>query len=347
MMWTGPAQSRLPKTPIRFVVLQSALVGHLLACGPPLSSDDKGSISTDTGGSIEPSHPVEIDLLEPAERITGPFVLTEGGTTRAWVKTKSGSASQILTLQVIDGLHWEQDSSCTPIREGDAGEDHAKGLGTPSVRASEAGWEMFYRVDGPKGRQAIARSTSTDGCQWQTPAVVFEPGEEDWASQALVGPHVIDGPTGDLWLFYRGSPHGNQSVSSIGLATSSDGQAWIPWPDNPVLDRAEVPWGTSLLADPHIWQDGEDWWMLLSGHARTTTPEDSKDAVGIDKQIGLAWSPDGTSWDAAVEHLFVHGVKSDNPFLWEDSDGRWLYYRMTDEADGSGGGIWRTSWEGL
>lgn len=290
-----------------------------------------------------------VSLGRDYEKITGIYILP-GTDTALWsmikVKDRPDSPARIQAYRSDDGRDWMEEEGCA-IERGPEGTWSARGLGTASLRARGAGVDVWYRADDPANVQAIGYLHSDDRCTFTPPnEPVVEP-VETWSSYAVVGPHVLEAPDGDLWMYYRGSPWENQSDSPLGLATSADdGQTWTFWPDNPVMDMQPGSWSSSLLGDPHVWREGDVWLMLYSGHNRPNTPEQSANTVGLGKVVGIAASADGLHWEECyAQPVLTEGRKVDNPFVWREGDRTVVYVRVTDETDGSGGIIERVVWE--
>ena len=290
-----------------------------------------------------------VSLGRAYEKITGIYILP-GTHTALWsmikVKDRPDSPARIQAYASDDGRTWVEEAGCA-IERGPEDTWSARGLGTASLRARGGGVDVWYRADDPANVQAIGYVRSDDRCTFIPPdEPVVEP-VETWSSYAVVGPHVLEAPDGDLWMYYRGSPWENQSDSPLGLATSADnGQTWAFWPDNPVMDMQPGSWSSSLLGDPHVWLEGDVWLMLYSGHNRPNTPEQSANTVGLGKVVGIAASADGMHWEECyAQPVLTEGVKVDNPFVWREADRTVVYVRVTDETDGSGGIIERVVWE--
>ena len=340
-----------------------ALSSLLAACagrGGGLPADDTASGADTARGQAACPEPPTDDTPEPVafdgagapyEKLTGLFALTRPEGLVGYAKSAYSATGETAIRRFWSadgGASWVEEPGCE-VAPGTLGALDALTVGTPSVRVDDDGlWWMWYRADDADEVQRVLLATSPDGCDWTTAATpALEPGE-DWAQIAVIGPHVLpSAPGGPLWMYYRGSNYKNQMWSDIGVASSPDGLAFEPLPDNPVFARPESGWDQSMVADPHVWRDGERWLMLYAGHAEENTADMSRDDVGLGKQIGLAVSDDGLAWrrcgDGPVLSL---GRKADNAFALPDGEGLWVYARATDEADGSGGEIVRVWWPG-
>ncbi len=295
--------------------------------------------------SLDPGEKVEFGTTDelPWSKLTGMYALPwEGGGWRAWVKAKNANDdfAIVRVFDSSDGVRWEPIPGC--------GVEYASwvaSVGTVTVLPGDDGqWWMWLRADDKEVHQWVSTATSKDACRWAQDERWFG-GDEPWAAEALMAPHVTPGPDGRLWLYYRGSPSVTQIDSAIGLATTDDGYEWTPHPDNPIFPASEDGWDSSLVACPHVWQQEDRWLMLYSGHARETDPDWGSQLVGTGKRIGLAASTDAVNWTrCSPEPLFERGVKDDNPFVIEIEGEAWMYYRTTDDPDAKGGEIWRTRW---
>lgn len=347
---------------LRPLLLWAAL--PLVDCGPRVPEDSEPPLDSTLPGDSAPmddsgtetvelcpvhvpldiGHKVEFGLIDelPWTKLTGMYALPlEGGGWRAWVKAKNDDDAWAVVRVFVspDGLSWEPRSFC-----GVEYEDWVASVGTVTVLPYNERWWMWLRADDSEVHQWVGSATSADGCAWTMNPGYFG-GEEAWADDALMAPHVIEGPDNRLWMFYRGSPDVNQMDSAIGLAFSTDGRSWTPHPDNPIFPPSDDGWDSSLVGGPHVWfQDGR-WLMLYSGHDREVDPAWDSQLVGTGKRMGLAASEDAIHWTrCSPEPLFVNGTKDDNPFVLEVDGEKWLYYRTTDDVDAKGGEIWRTAW---
>ncbi len=307
--------------------------------------------SADTGQRLCPEH-IPLDVGEQVvfetigdlewTKLTGMYALPfEEGGWRAWVKAKNASDdfAVVRVFNSLDGETWSPRPPC-----GVEYDDWVASVGTVTVLPWNEQWWMWLRADDAEVHQRVASATSEDSCAW-TMNPGYYGGDEDWADDAMMAPHVIEGPDDKLWLYYRGSPDVNQMDSAIGLATSEDGLTWTPHPDNPIFPPSADGWDSSLVGGPHVWLEGDVWMMLYSGHDREVDPSWDSQLVGTGKRIGLAASTDAVHWvRCSPEPLFERGVKDDNPFVIEHFGQRWLYYRTTDDPDAKGGEIWRTLW---
>ena len=336
-------------------------LASLTACQalPTDTTDTTDTTGTQDTAATEPLCPtppppaaVEAVILEGSyQKVTGIYALPDtllgSGGLLGMVKVKDEGSSQPSRIQVFtsaDGLSWAAARGCA-IEQGEEGSWSGEGMGTPSMRQREGAVEVWYRADGEGRVQSVGHTRSEDGCGWPIPDAPALAPSEDWASYAVVGPHVVERDDGQLWMYYRGSDYENQSDSPLGLAVSEDGLTWSTHPENPIVPIPASGWDSSLLADPHVWRSEGRWLMLYSGHDRETTPEMSANEVGLGKAIGLAASWDGVSWTRCGEApLLAGGVKSDNPFVWVEGADTVVYYRITDLEDGSGGWIERVRW---
>jgi hypothetical protein len=322
-----------------------------LETAAPVDTAETGAAAALCPALPEAAAPEAVVLEGEYEKATGIYALPDtllgSGGMLGMIKVKdlSGGRSRLQVFTSTDGAAWDAARGCA-ISWGEEGSWSDNGVGTASLRQVEGAVEAWYRADGGEERiQSVGYTRSEDGCDWPVPAEPVLAPSEDWASHAVIGPHVVEREGGALWMYYRGSRYENQSESPLGVATSEDGLSWTPRPDNPVMDLSEDGWDSSLLADPHVWEARGRWLMLYSAHGRETTPEMSTDEVGLGKAIGLAASWDGLRWERCGEGpLIAAGVKADNPFFWMEGDDAAIYYRTTDLEDGSGGWIERVIW---
>lgn len=118
---------------------------------------------------------------------------------------------------------------------------------------------------------------------------------EDWDAAFTAVPNVIvrDGE----WLMFYAGDGGRRVPSQLGLATSTDGTAWVKDPDAPFFDPGDLGW---VL----VWPDEAQWVMYyVQGFSvgyrdvfRATAPS----ARGPWTEEGIAFMAPGTEWDFRI-----------------------------------------------
>ncbi len=155
-------------------------------------------------------------------------------------------------------------------------------------------------------QKSVALVESEDGIHWsEPPKVVLGPrGESGWEDD-INRPIVLKRKDG-YHMWYTGQANGH---SSIGYATSRDGEKWKRISDRPVLS-SELPWEKVAVMCPHvIWDAGKkQFWMWYSGGEQ-----------GEPNAIGFATSIDGIVWR---KH-------ESNPILAPDKTYDWEKHKVT------------------
>jgi predicted GH43/DUF377 family glycosyl hydrolase len=130
---------------------------------------------------------------------------------------------------------------------------------------------------------SIAYADSLDGVHWSGPHIVLEPeASHDWEQDDITRPHVLY--AGNMWyMWYTGHQRGT-AHSTIGLATSRDGEHWARATSEPVLSPAGG-WEKTNVMCPHVLHENGKFRMWYSGGE-----EYEPDA------IGYAESADGIHW---------------------------------------------------
>lgn len=188
---------------------------------------------------------------------------------------------------------------------------------TPTIRFDKAksrwtAWYMGYAGrGGTKGAEefvapALGQMNSLDaeGLEWQHPELpIYRPSAGAWDAMYIGGPTVIKGPDG-LWrLYYSGA--GLPNGTGIGLLTSTDGQTWNAYPNNPVIKCNPKDWDEEILEQAVAYYK-DQYWIWYSAYKRPLT-----DKTSI--SIGVATSIDGINWTKY----------SDNPVINPGSEGSW------------------------
>jgi hypothetical protein len=188
----------------------------------------------------EPSPVLLPELAWEGAWIGAPTVVADETGLIMWYQAESVQA--VLGLaRSVDGVAWEREA--LPVL-GDV-----LGVNGPSVTYWEGGYRLFYfhyeadRLD----RSGIFSSNSLDGQAWTDPLLVLGPqtdcvgetgeGQRCWDGEEISSPgaRASYSQTGrallDLW--YTG---GLGEDTGIGFAGSFDGQTFVRYEENPVLD---------------------------------------------------------------------------------------------------------------
>ena len=243
------------------------------------------------------------------------------------------SLSFILAFWVSSGLaqtEWEKYPGNPVLDLGLPGawDDHY--VTGPTILFNGTEYKMWYQGDDGSSSK-IGHAASFDGIVWtkhpDNPVLEFGPGGS-WDESQVFGCFVLYDDT-EYKMWYCGD---NGSAWRIGYATSSDGIAWIKYPDNPVLDLGPSgSWDDFHLIHPQVLFDGTEYKMWYTGDD------------GSRARIGYATSPDGTEWtkhpDNPVLDLGPSGSWEDfyvhSPFVILDESSYKMWYT------GSDGPSWR------
>jgi len=136
-----------------------------------------------------------------------------------------------------------------PLNWTKSGYDYA-----PSILWDGNQWVMYNcGQESPSvSRDAIFRSTSSDGVNWSTPQVVLRVNEDDpfaWDSGHVCDPSTLKGVNinGYSWAMWYTAiscqyyPDPVCTSNNIGLALSNNGINWIKYSGNPVINCGNVP----------------------------------------------------------------------------------------------------------
>jgi hypothetical protein len=159
------------------------------------------------------------------------------------------------------------------LSPGPAGAWDGRGVDHPSVLRTATGYVMYYNAEAslqdPTPR--IGMATSPDGIHWtkrKDPATtdpqfadsapVLTPGPPGaWDAAGVRSPSVQKTPGGWVMTYLsRGLPAGQQRVSALGYATSTDGVTWTKARDNPIVSTATQPGWTAIYETAFIYQEG-------------------------------------------------------------------------------------------
>ena len=172
----------------------------------------------------------------------------------------------------------------------------------PCVVRDTAGYKMYFLAQGVEG-VSIGVASSADGTMWTKYAgnpILSRGPDGSWDSQGTECPSVVfDGTTYYMW--YTGWA---STISSIGLATSTDGYTWTRYVGNPVVQPSGTGWDDLGINQPAVVKVNGIYYMLLD-----------KNVPCCSSTIGLATSSDGIHWaQYANNPVFVQG----SPGSWDD-----------------------------
>ncbi|MDX2268375.1 MAG: hypothetical protein NW208_09725 [Bryobacter sp.] len=172
---------------------------------------------------------------------------------------------------------------------------------------------LYSRFDGEKWESWMANSS--DGLTWSNHRRVLTP-EQRWEGKYIAanGSLIVDG--GRLLYFYQAGPKGQ---TTIGLATSSDGQNWTKR-SQPIFRKGpRLAWDEISMGDPYAWRAGEYLFLCYLGEDRAGR-----------QRLGLARSRDAESWEKLQS----------NPVMELGGSGEFDENGLGEPAIFSAGGKW-------
>jgi len=211
----------------------------------------------------------------------------------------------------------------------------------PILEASSGGWEqyytnsfciedeneykLYYTAMQPNWME-VGLATSSDGISWtKCPSnPVLPRNVQSWSSFRIIIGSILR-VNGTYYAFYIGNNQNLYAISSIGLATSTDGVNWTQYSDNPVIPYTSVPPGNATLSKPNVIYKNGLFHMYFLG----------------DGNWHYATSSDGINWN------IDNNPDLDLPYAGYSIryDGL-LHYALKGEADGDSVGFW-TSLDGM
>jgi len=186
------------------------------------------------------------------DSVGDPYVIHEDNQYRMWYTGQTWGATPADDMYRIgyatspDGIRWTRYSENPVLTTGSLGSWDDRRVWRPSVISTGSGYVMYYRgaavIEGSQAKAGVA--TSSDGIHWTKTAVLTMPaGSSGWdAYSRQVDALNIGGVmrSDNTYIMSYASIKSRNSPAQIGLASSSDGISWTPYPDNPV-----VTYGTS------------------------------------------------------------------------------------------------------
>ncbi len=121
----------------------------------------------------------------------------------------------------------------------------------------------------------------------QEPLIAPAPDRSGFDGHTCSGPSLVAHPNGQFWLYYRGRPVTEEHEGArmpgrmtIGVAIADDLRGPYRKHPEPVVQMEED------IEDPHVWHDGERFWMIVS-------------RLGTSEPGGWIFSSeDGLNWSA-------------------------------------------------
>lgn len=151
-----------------------------------------------------------------------------------------------------------------------------------------------YTANTASPPQSFDQWTSPDGATWtKAHSAVLSAGSATWNSFDIFNPYVWVTPAGTWMMFYDGS---NNSVYSVGLASSPDGVNWTNDASNPILTN-----GAGSVSSVDLHQVGATYYAFLHTAASGQLPSD----------VALYSSTDLHTWTASPRNPIVERTLSD------------------------------------
>ena len=183
-----------------------------------------------------------------------------------------------------DGVVWTR-SPETPVlsHSGIGGTFDEVDAGAPAVIFDGATYMMWYGGRG-RSRPAIGLATSGDGIVWTkwsgNPVLRGDAGRFD--TNGATSPHIVRTAGGVYVMSYTGTD--GVGVTRIGMATSTDGMAWVKSAANPVLAGSPGAWDAGGVKEACMVLDAGTYRMWYAGFSNNVW------------RIGYADSPDAVNW---------------------------------------------------
>jgi len=146
----------------------------------------------------------------------------------------------------------------------------------------------------------VGHSVSEDLVTWTEVADAISPSDSDaWDSWTTWTGSVVRAADGVWWMFYTGtSREDSGDIQKIGAATSDDLMTWSKYEVSPLVEANDRwyeklnydLWHDEAFRDPWVFQESEDWHMLITARAGSGEPFDR----GV---VGHAKSRDLKTWE--------------------------------------------------
>jgi predicted GH43/DUF377 family glycosyl hydrolase len=210
-------------------------------------------------------------------------------------ETSAGEGVSVGYATSSDGIDWVTYSNNPVMTHGSTWD--INGIETITVIKDGATYKMWYEGEDISGDNTIGYATSSDGINWESYSgnPVFSVA---WDNAGTKEPWVIkDGPLYKMWY----TSQSESEISSIGLATSSDGIIWQRQGAGPVMSPS-LSWESGEgFGNPRVIKNQSGYTMVYCAHDQSGNI-----------RIGHATSSDGIAW-----------TKNDNPILEAGAGNDW------------------------
>jgi hypothetical protein len=208
-----------------------------------------------------------------------PTVLYESGTYKVWYDScaEYAGSSSVGYATSTDALNWT-DYGSTVVSMGTAGY-------RPFVAHIGSTYYLYYTNEtGYYGDRHFMRRTSSNGISWSSAVdtnLGCSPVEGAWNHRYIGNINVwIEG---SVWYaIYEGAS--NETMWTDGLATSTDGLSWTPYPSNPILPAWFVGGG------PDIHKIGSTYYMFVHGILTSWVNNKPTDIVLFQSNDLITWT---------------------------------------------------------
>lgn len=317
--YTGPYQDKIGVIPIEYVATGGSGATSWTVSGNGFQDGGMDRLNLADNGSLAlgpfppPSNrQVVLDVGPPGSADSvfarSPFVLKDtDGSYKMWYYGYDGSRNRMMYATSPDGVHWTKHGVVIDVLTPPY---YFDSVGGQSVLKTGSTYQMWfsagYWTGGVFGYWAqIYHANSSDGVNWNITGVALAPNQA-WDPGMVNAPRVVQDAQGVFWLFYFGW---DGTTNRIGVATSMNGTAFVPYVNNPIVGLgAPGTWDSGIVQDTSVVLNGSAWTMWYDGW------------YAGEIQIGLARSADGLNWtkDAANP-----AFRPESSPAWDDAGVGW------------------------
>jgi predicted GH43/DUF377 family glycosyl hydrolase len=227
-----------------------------------------------------------------------PFVFRDTDGTLKMLYAGRSTSLQIYQIGLAtstDGINWTRYSGNPILQPGSSGAWDEKQVLDPSLvidldAPPEERYKMWYNGYDRNDRIAIGLAISADGLNWTKYSgnPVITPGASGtWDDTPYLYTAFVLKEGSEYKMWYAAIKI--WQVGRIGLATSTDGKAWVKDPQNPVLVPGPAgSWDAYEVYGAHVISNGSSSYQMWFNGIETPG--------GRFGQIGLATSNDGRAW---------------------------------------------------
>lgn len=218
-----------------------------------------------------------------------PKVLYDGTTFRMWYVGGTGTSTAIGLATSTDGINWTKHNGPV-LTPGPSGAWDSSSILLGSVAWNGSLFLMWYSGTNTASNSAgsVGVATSNDGVTWTEYSgnPILTPSSAD--QQYLASPDVVHvGAISDMWYTARSAPNPQPSATTILYAQSLNNVEWDKWPTAVFTASSDSKaWDSTAVYSPSVIFDGTNYELWYTG----------LDQSLLNPQIGLATSPDGSTW---------------------------------------------------